>query len=144
MRTVYMDHSATTPVDPEVLNEMIPCYKEGFVTEGILNTIPNSRLTGHPQNRVPGHVSFCFEFVEGESLLLMLDESGIMASSESACASGSLDPSHVLLARVPYGIAHGSLRLTMGKDNSDEDIDYVLEVLPSIIANLRKMSPLCS
>ncbi|MCE5346896.1 MAG: cysteine desulfurase NifS [Bacteroidales bacterium] len=113
--------------------------------EGIIKTIPNSRLTGHPQNRIPGSVSFCFEFVEGESILLMLDGLGIMASSGSACTSGSLDPSHVLLALgIPYEIAHGSLRLTMGKDNTDEDVDYVLEVLPSIIVNLRKMSPLCS
>lgn len=110
--------------------------------EGILNTIPNSRLTGHPQNRIPGSVSFCFDYVEGESILLMLDGLGIMASSGSACTSGSLDPSHVLLALgLPYDIAHGSLRLTMGKDNTDEDADYVLEVLPSIIENLRRMSP---
>ncbi|MBP1762847.1 MAG: Cysteine desulfurase, partial [Firmicutes bacterium] len=113
--------------------------------EGILHTIPHSVLTGHPQNRIPGSVSFCFKFVEGESILLMLDGSGIMASSGSACTSGSLDPSHVLLALgLPYEIAHGSLRLTMGKDNTDEDVDYVLEVLPPIIANLRRMSPLYS
>lgn len=110
--------------------------------EGISNTIFNSRLTGHPQNRIPGHVSFCFEHVEGEPILLMLDGVGIMASSGSACTSGSLDPSHVLLALgLSQATAHGSLRLTMGKDNTDKDVDYVLEVLPSIIANLRKMSP---
>lgn len=111
--------------------------------EGIIKTIPNARLTGHPHNRIPGSVSFCFEFVEGESILLMLDGKGIMASSGSACTSGSLDPSHVLLAMgVPHEVAHGSLRLTMGKDNTDEDVDYVLEVLPPIITKLRKMSPL--
>jgi cysteine desulfurase len=108
--------------------------------EGILNMIPHSKLTGHPQNRIPGSASFCFESIEGEPLLLMLDGAGIMASSGSACTSGSLDPSHVLLALgLPYEMAHGSLRLTMGKDNTDEDVDYVLEVLPSMIANLRSI-----
>lgn len=112
--------------------------------EGILATIPNTRLTGHPSQRLPGSVSVCFQFVEGESILLMLDSYGIMASSGSACTSGSLDPSHVLLALgLPHEIAHGSLRLTLGKDNTDEDVDKVLEVLPGIIATLRKMSPLC-
>ncbi len=110
--------------------------------EGILNAIPNSRLTGDPHNRIPGHTSFCFEQVEGESMLLMLDGAGIAASSGSACTSGSLDPSHVLLALgLPHELAHGSLRLTMGKDNTDEDVDYVLETLTPIIANLRSISP---
>lgn len=113
--------------------------------KGITDAIPKSRLTGDPHNRIPGSVSFCFEFVEGESILLMLDSLGIMASSGSACTSGSLDPSHVLLALgLPHEIAHGSLRLTMGKDNTEEDVDYVLKVLPTVISNLRKMSPLCS
>ncbi|MBP1761470.1 MAG: Cysteine desulfurase [Firmicutes bacterium] len=113
--------------------------------EGILTTIPNTRLTGHPSQRLPGSVSVCFQFVEGESILLMLDSFGIMASSGSACTSGSLDPSHVLLALgLPHEIAHGSLRLTLGKDNTAEDVDKVLEVLPGIIATLRKMSPLCN
>lgn len=113
--------------------------------EGILNTIPHSRLTGHPELRLPGSVSVCFDYVEGESILLMLDSYGIMASSGSACTSGSLDPSHVLLALgLPHETAHGSLRLTLGKDNNDADVDLVLEVLPKIIQNLRKMSPLCS
>ncbi|HPT70155.1 MAG TPA: cysteine desulfurase NifS [Syntrophomonas sp.] len=113
--------------------------------EGILTTIPNTRLTGHPSQRLPGSVSVCFQFVEGESILLMLDSFGVMASSGSACTSGSLDPSHVLLALgLPHEIAHGSLRLTLGKDNTDEDVDKVLEVLPGIIATLRKMSPLCN
>ncbi|CFX55461.1 Cysteine desulfurase, NifS [Syntrophomonas zehnderi OL-4] len=113
--------------------------------EGILNSIPHSRLTGHPVKRLPGSVSVCFEFVEGESILLMLDSYGIMASSGSACTSGSLDPSHVLLALgLPHEIAHGSLRLTLGKDNTEEDVDKVLEVLPNIIQNLRGMSPLCN
>lgn len=113
--------------------------------EGILSNIENTRLTGHPVDRIPGSVSVCFEFVEGESILLMLDSYGIMASSGSACTSGSLDPSHVLLALgLPHEIAHGSLRLTLGKDNTEADVDKVLEVLPGIIAALRRMSPLCN
>jgi len=113
------------------------------LTRGILDVIPNTRLTGHPVHRLPGSVSVCFDYVEGESILLMLDSYGIMASSGSACTSGSLDPSHVLLALgLAHETAHGSLRLTMGKDNTQEDVDYVLEVLPSIIKNLRIMSPL--
>lgn len=111
--------------------------------DGILESIPHTIPTGDPENRVPGSVSVCFRFVEGESILLMLDSYGIMASSGSACTSGSLDPSHVLLAiGLPHEIAHGSLRLTLGKDNSEDDVNDVLEVLPKIIGNLRKMSPL--
>ncbi|MDO9573952.1 MAG: aminotransferase class V-fold PLP-dependent enzyme, partial [Candidatus Contubernalis sp.] len=111
--------------------------------DGILNNIPRTRLTGHPVNRVPGHVSVCFEFVEGEAILLMLDSFGIMGSSGSACTSGSLDPSHVLLAMgLSHEIAHGSLRLTLGKNNTKEEVDYVIEALPGIITNLREMSPL--
>jgi len=111
--------------------------------DGILESIPNTRLTGHPEKRIPGSVSVCFDYVEGESILLMLDSYGIMASSGSACTSGSLEPSHVLLAiGLPPETAHGSLRLTLGKDNTQEDVDFVLEVLPSIIKNLREMSPL--
>ncbi|MGE5397718.1 MAG: cysteine desulfurase NifS [Chitinophagales bacterium] len=116
---------------------------ERCLISGILESIPNSRLTGHPVNRLPGSVSLVFDYVEGESILLMLDSYGIMASSGSACTSGSLDPSHVLLAiGLPHETAHGSLRLTMGKDNTREDVDYVLEKLPPIIKNLRVMSPL--
>lgn len=112
----------------------------GRLIAGILNAVPNSRLTGHPQNRIPGHTSFCFESIAGEPLLLMLDGSGIMGSSGSACTTGSLDPSHVLLALgLPPATAHGSLRLTMGKDNTDEDVEYVLKVLPPLIANLRNI-----
>lgn len=112
---------------------------------GILQSIPNTIFTGDPDNRVPGSVSVCFEYVEGESILLMLDSYGIMGSSGSACTSGALEPSHVLLAiGVPHEIAHGSLRLTLGKDNTEADVDYVLEVLPKIIGNLRRMSPLYS
>ena len=105
--------------------------------------IPRTQLTGDPVNRLPGSASFVFECVEGESILLLLDQCGICASSGSACSSGSLDPSHVLLALgLPHEVAHGSLRLTLGVDNTDDDIDYVLDKLPGIIAKLRDMSPL--
>ncbi|MFS8501526.1 MAG: cysteine desulfurase NifS [Caldicoprobacter sp.] len=110
---------------------------------GVLNNIEYVRLNGHPTKRLPCNANFSFEFIEGESLLLSLDMKGIAASSGSACTSGSLDPSHVLLAiGLPHEIAHGSLRLTLGDDNTDEDIDYVLEVLPGIVNRLREMSPL--
>ncbi len=110
--------------------------------DGLLK-IPRCRLNGDRERRLPGNVSFCFQGVEGESLLLMLDLKGISASSGSACTSGSLDPSHVLLALgLPHEVAHGSLRLSFGDYNSMEDIDYILEVLPPIIERLRSMSPL--
>jgi len=100
-------------------------------------------LNGHRHHRLPGNANFSFEFIEGESLLLMLDMKGIAASSGSACTSGSLDPSHVLLAiGLPHEIAHGSLRVTFGEENSDADVDYLLEVLPVIVERLREMSPL--
>lgn len=105
--------------------------------------IPYIKLNGHPTDRLPGNVNFSFNFIEGEALLLMLDLNGIAASSGSACTSGSLDPSHVLLALgLPHEIAHGSLRLSIGESNTTEDIDYVLEVLPGIVQRLRDMSPL--
>ena len=105
--------------------------------------IPYVKLNGHPTDRLPGNVNFSFNFIEGEALLLMLDLNGIAASSGSACTSGSLDPSHVLLALgLPHEIAHGSLRLSIGEINTDEDIDYVIEVLPGIVQRLRDMSPL--
>jgi len=113
------------------------------LAQGILEKIPDTRLNGHPTDRLPGSVSLSFDYVEGESILLMLDSHGIMASSGSACTSGSTDPSHVLLALgIPIESAHGSLRLTLGKDNTEADVDKVLEVLPTIIKNLRAMSPL--
>lgn len=106
-------------------------------------TIKRSRLNGDRESRLPGNASFCFEGVEGESLLLLLDFQGISASSGSACTSGSLDPSHVLLAiGLPHEIAHGSLRLTLDENNTVEDVDYILEKLPPIIDRLRDMSPL--
>lgn len=111
--------------------------------EGILENIPEVKLNGHRNNRLPGHVNVSIRFIEGESLLLMLDMKGIGASSGSACTSGSLDPSHVLLAMgICHEIAHGSLRLTLGRYTTEEDIDYVLEVLPEIVEKLRSMSPL--
>ena len=110
--------------------------------KGVLQ-IPKSRLTGDPVNRLPGVASFVFEGVEGESILLMLNQNGISASSGSACTAGSLDPSHVLLALgLSHETAHGSLRLSLSENTTDEEIDYVLEKLPEIIAKLRAMSPL--
>lgn len=111
--------------------------------DGILSTVENTRLNGHPIKRLAGNVNFSFEFIEGEALLLSLDIKGIAGSSGSACTSGSLDPSHVLLAiGLSHEIAHGSLRLTLGDRNTEEDIDYVLEVLPEVVQRLREMSPL--
>jgi len=108
----------------------------------IMNKIENVRLNGHHINRLPGNVNFCFEFIEGESMLLNLDMEGVAASSGSACTSGSLEPSHVLLAiGLPPEIAHGSLRLTLGKDNTEEEVDYVIDILPKIIEKLRALSP---
>ena len=108
-----------------------------------LSKIPHSALNGDPVNRLPGNVSFCFEGVEGESLLLLLDAKGICASSGSACTSGSLDPSHVLLAiGRPHDVAHGSLRLSLCEWNTDEEIDRILEAVPEVVEYLRGMSPL--
>ncbi len=108
-----------------------------------LTKIPYSKLNGHPTERLPGNVNVGFEFIEGESMLLWLDISGICASTGSACSSASLDPSHVLLAMgVPHERAHGSLRLSISHDTTDEDIDYIIETLPPIIEKLRNMSPL--
>lgn len=108
-----------------------------------LSKIPHSRLNGDKVNRLPGNVNFCFEGIEGESLLLLLDDKGICASSGSACTSGSLDPSHVLLALgLPHEIAHGSLRLTLSGENTDEDIDVMLKEIPTAVVYLRDMSPL--
>ena len=108
-----------------------------------LSKIPHSALNGDPVNRLPGNVSFCFEGIEGESLLLLLDAKGIWASSGSACTSGSLDPSHVLLAiGRPHEVAHGSLRLSLCEWNTDEDVDRILAAVPEVVAYLREMSPM--
>lgn len=105
--------------------------------------IPYSRLTGDPVNRLPGIASFVFEFIEGESIVLALANEGICASSGSACSSGSLDPSHVLLSiGLPHEIAHGSVRLSINEDNTDEDIDHMIEQVPKVVHKLRLMSPL--
>ena len=111
--------------------------------DGLLE-VPYTRLNGpRGDKRLPGNVNVCFRFIEGESILLSLDFKGVCASSGSACTSGSLDPSHVLLAiGLPHEIAHGSLRLSMGEGSTEEDVDYVLEVVPPIIERLRNMSPL--
>ncbi len=109
----------------------------------VTTKIDRVKLTGHPDMRLPNHASFTFEFIEGESMLLSLDMKGIAASSGSACTSGSLEPSHVLLAMgIPHEIAHGSIRITLGRDNTMEDIDYFMEVMPPIVDRLRAMSPL--
>ena len=107
-----------------------------------LSKIPHSALNGDPVNRLPGNINFCFEAIEGESLLLMLDAMGICASSGSACTSGSLDPSHVLLAigRV-HDVAHGSLRLSLCEYNTDEEVEHILACVPKVVQQLRNMSP---
>lgn len=110
---------------------------------GLMEKIPHSKLNGHPTKRLPGNVNISFKFIEGESILLMLDMAGIAASSGSACTSGSLDPSHVLMGiGLSHEIAHGSLRMSLGDGTSEEDIDIVIEKLPPIIQKLRDMSPL--
>ncbi|KAI4448728.1 Cysteine desulfurase IscS [Eubacterium plexicaudatum ASF492] len=111
--------------------------------ERVLTEIPFSRLNGHRQERLPNNANFCFRFIEGESLLIMLDQKGICASSGSACTSGSLDPSHVLLAiGLPHEIAHGSLRLTLSEETTIEEVDRVADSLKAIVERLRSMSPL--
>lgn len=114
-----------------------------LLIKGVMDNIPQVRLNGHPEKRLPGNVNFCFDYIEGESILLSLDIIGVAGSSGSACTSGSLDPSHVLLAiGLPAGVAHGSLRLTIGKHTTAEDINYVVDNLIQIIERLRKMSPI--
>ncbi len=114
-----------------------------YLMERVLKEIPFSRINGHRTNRLPNNVNICFQFVEGESLLIMLDMKGICGSSGSACTSGSLDPSHVLLAiGLPHEVAHGSLRLTLGEETTREDIDYTVDAVKEIVTQLREMSPL--
>ncbi|NLK98797.1 MAG: cysteine desulfurase NifS [Epulopiscium sp.] len=114
-----------------------------YIIKGISSKIDHVKLNGHPTDRLPNNINFTFDFIEGESLLLLLDMKGIYASSGSACTSGSLDPSHVLLAiGLPHERAHGSLRITLGDENTKEEADYLLEVLPPIVQRLRDMSPL--
>lgn len=124
-------------------NALIESKLRDRLIKRVLEEIPYTRLNGDPQKRLSNNANFCFRFVEGESLLLMLDRNGICGSSGSACTSGSLDPSHVLLAiGLPHEIAHGSLRLTLSKENTQEDIDYTVDTLKQIIERLRSMSPL--
>ncbi|MBW4828864.1 MAG: cysteine desulfurase NifS [Clostridiaceae bacterium] len=123
-------------------NEKLIKLRERLIKK-VFEKISHVRLNGHPEKRLPGNVSFCFEFIEGESLLLSLDMEGIAGSSGSACTSGSLDPSHVLLAiGLPHEIAHGSLRLSLGDFNTEEEVDYVVDKLVEIVQRLREMSPL--
>lgn len=115
--------------------------RDKLITE--LSKIPHSRLNGSMDHHVPGTVNICFEGMEGDSLLLMLDQNGICASSGSACNAGSIDPSHVLLAiGVPYEIAHGSLRLSIGEYNTMEEIDYIVRIVPQVVEELRRKSPI--
>lgn len=114
-----------------------------YLINKVLEEIPYSRLNGDRINRLPGNAHFCFRFIEGESMLILLDQKGICASSGSACTSGSLDPSHVLLAiGLEHEIAHGSLRLTLSDENTKEELDFVVEELKGIVSRLREMSPL--
>ncbi|HBN29617.1 MAG TPA: cysteine desulfurase NifS, partial [Clostridiaceae bacterium] len=111
--------------------------------KGIQENIPYAKLNGHREKRLPGNINFSFSFIEGESMLLLLDQKGICASTGSACSSGSLEPSHVLMAMgLPHELAHGSIRLTLGDLTKEEDIDYVLDALKEVVSKLRGMSPL--
>jgi cysteine desulfurase len=126
----------------EAANARITQLRDRLIS-GILERIPETQLTGHPSQRLPNNASFLFRYIEGESILLNLDMAGVAASSGSACTSGSLEPSHVLTAMgFSHEVAHGSLRLSLGKENTPEEIEYVLEILPGIVEKLRQMSPL--
>jgi cysteine desulfurase len=128
--------------EAEEVNARVAGLRDRLIA-GVLERIPNSQLSGHPTERLPNSASFLFKYIEGESILLNLDLAGVAASSGSACTSGSLEPSHVLMAMgLAHETAHGSLRLTLGKENTQEDVDYVLDILPGIVDKLRKMSPL--
>ena len=112
------------------------------LVKGVMDRVPYTHYTGDPVNRLPGTASFVFEAVEGEGLILRLDNAGICGSTGSACSTGSLDPSHVLMAiGLPHEIAHGSLRLTLGEQNTEEDVDYLIEKVAEVVAGLRAMSP---
>lgn len=131
---------AVSSLDKEIPRQR---YLRDKLIKGIMNKVDYVKLNGHPEERLPNNVNLSFRFIEGESLLLSLDMKGIAASSGSACTSGSLDPSHVLLAiGLSHEIAHGSIRMSLGIENTEEQIDFVLEVLPEIVERLRAMSPL--
>lgn len=124
-------------------NSLAEVRLRDYLIDRVLREIPYCRLNGHRTHRLPNNANFCFRFIEGESLLILLDQNGICASSGSACTSGSLDPSHVLLAiGLPHEIAHGSLRLTLSEDTTREEIDFVVDKLKEIVERLRSMSPL--
>jgi cysteine desulfurase len=130
--------------ESEEANARIARLRDRLIA-GVLERIADSHLTGHPSQRLPNSASFIVEYIEGESILLNLDLAGVAASSGSACTSASLEPSHVLTAMgFPHEVAHGSLRLTLGKENDEQDVDYVLEILPGIVEKLRELSPLYS
>lgn len=136
---------AATKIAKDTMEERAEYEKSlrDYLIERVMKEIPYVKLNGHPTLRLTNNANFCFRFVEGESLLIMLDQKGICASSGSACTSGSLDPSHVLLAiGLPHEIAHGSLRITLSKDTTREEIDFVVEELKKIVERLRGMSPL--
>ena len=119
------------------------CELRDYLIDRVLAEVPYARLNGHRSKRLPNNVNISFQFIEGESMLIMLDMAGICGSSGSACTSGSLDPSHVLLAiGLPHEIAHGSLRLTLGDENTKEEMDYVVDKIKEIVEKLRSMSPL--
>lgn len=119
------------------------CELRDYLIGQVMKEVPYTRLNGHRTDRLPNNVNLAFQFIEGESLLIMLDNKGICGSSGSACTSGSLDPSHVLLAiGLPHEIAHGSLRLTMSEENTKEEMDFVVESIKTIVERLRNMSPL--
>jgi cysteine desulfurase len=123
-------------------NQRIAALRDRLIDE-ITAEIPDVQLTGHPTNRLPNNASFVFKYIEGEAILLNLDLAGVCASSGSACTTGEAEPSFVLTAMgIPPEIAHGSLRLTLGRENTDADVDYVMSVLPGIVEKLRMMSPL--
>ena len=112
------------------------------LVKGVMENVPYTHYTGDPVNRLPGTASFVFEAVEGEGLILRLDNAGICGSTGSACSTGSLDPSHVLMAiGLPHEIAHGSLRLTLGEQNTEDDVDYLIEKVVEVVSGLRAMSP---
>ena len=124
----------------DAVTPRISAMRDKLIAE--LSKVPHSRLNGSLEQRVPGTVNMCFEGIEGEALLLLLDRKGVCASSGSACTSGSLDPSHVLLSLgIPHEIAHGSLRLSIGEYNTEEEIDHVIKVVPQVVEYLRNMSP---
>ena len=126
----------------DTVNPML-CEKRDRLIRELLAIVPRSRLNGDAEKRLPGNVNISFEGIEGESLLLMLDFKGICASSGSACTSGSLDPSHVLLSiGLKHEVAHGSLRLSLGEDITDDDVTYMIEQIPQVVTRLRDMSPL--